>query len=102
MTRAAVRNRSARVTVPTPRGPVEVVRQEVRGLRRTSGWVWRWAARRAGRQDWCEASTARQAIRRATLMPPRGRAGWLEQAAAAAEQQILEPEDAPAPATSDD
>ena len=55
---SAVRNRSEIVTVVTPRGHVEVARQEMRGLRRGSGWRWFWVARRSGKADWCEASTA--------------------------------------------
>jgi hypothetical protein len=34
----AVRNRSQRAAVTTPRGPVEVIRQEMRGLERGLGW----------------------------------------------------------------
>ena len=86
---SAVRNRSDPVTVGTPRGPVEVMRQEVRGLRRNSGWTWSWAARRAGRLDWQEASTAAEAIRRAILLPAAKPPGWLREAAATAQQQLL-------------
>src|SRR5579872_7322126 len=86
---SAVRNRSDPVTVGTPRGPVEVIRQEVRGLRRNSGWTWFWAARRAGRLDWQEASTPADAIRRATLLPAGRPPTWLREAAATAEQQVL-------------
>jgi hypothetical protein len=57
---SAVRNCSDPVTVDTPRGPVEVMREQVRGLRRNSGWRWFWAARRVGRLDWQEASTPRR------------------------------------------
>ena len=73
----------------TPRGPVEVVRQEVRGLRRNSGWTWFWMARRAGNVDWHEASTPAEAIRRAILLPARKPPAWLREAAATAEQQLL-------------
>ena len=86
---SAVRNRSEPVTVGTPRGPVEVVRQEVRRLRRNSGWTWFWMARRAGNVDWHEASTPAEAIRRAILLPARRPPVWLREAAAAAEQQLL-------------
>ena len=86
----AVRNRSARVSVQTPRGRVEIVRQEMRGLRKSLGWRWFWVARRAGQQDWCQASTAREAIRRATLLPPRQHVRWLDDAAAEAEHLILD------------
>jgi hypothetical protein len=86
---SAVRNRSESVTVGTPRGPVEVMRQEVRGLRRNSGWTWFWAARRAGRQDWHEASTPAEAIRRAILLPAGKPPAWLRQAAATAEARVL-------------
>jgi hypothetical protein len=85
----AIRNRSAIVTVATPRGRVEVVRQEMKGLRASLGWTWFWIARRAGQQDWREASTAREAIRRATLLAPKRKVAWLDHAAAAAERQLL-------------
>jgi hypothetical protein len=75
--------------VGTPRGPVEVTRQEVRGLRCNSGWTWFWAARRAGRLDWQEASTAAEAIRRAILLPAGKPPAWLREAAATAEEQLL-------------
>jgi hypothetical protein len=74
------------VTVGTPRGKVEVIRQEVRGLRRNSGWTRFWAARRAGRLDWQEAGTAAEAIRRAILLPAGKPPAWLREAAATAEQ----------------
>ena len=73
----------------TPRGPVEVLRQEVRGLRRNSGWTWFWMARRAGHRDWHEAATPAEAIRRAILLPARKPPGWLREAAATAEEQLL-------------
>ncbi len=85
---SAVRNRSEIVTLVTPRGKVEVVRQEVRGLRRDSGWKWFWAAHRAGASAWSEASTAREAIRRAMLLPPRKLPPWVNEAAAEAERQL--------------
>lgn len=98
---SAVRNRSESVTVATPRGPVEVVRQEVRGQRRHTGWTWFWMARRAGNVDWQEASTPAEAIRRAILLPARKPPGWLREAAATAEQQLIadNPPEATAPAT---
>ena len=88
----AVANRSEPVTVPTPRGPVEVVRQQWRSQRAGSRWQWEWLARRGGQRDWKQGSTAREAIRQATLLAPgkqpdgsprrsRGRA-WAERAAA--------------------
>jgi hypothetical protein len=84
----AVRNRSESVTVGTPRGGVEVVRQEMQSLRR-GGWTWVWMARRAGNVDWHEASTPTEAIRRAILLPARKPPSWLREAAAAAERQLL-------------
>ena len=74
---SSVRNRSEPTTIATPRGAVEVVRQEMRGLRRGSGWTWFWLARRQGKVDWSEASTAQEAIRRATLLPAKKPPGWL-------------------------
>lgn len=73
----------------TPRGPVDVGRQQVRGLRRNSGWRWFWVARRAGSVDWQEASTPAEAIRRAILLPARKPPEWLREAAQAAEAQVL-------------
>jgi hypothetical protein len=84
----AVRNRSATVTVATPRGPVEVVRQEMRGLRHRSSWTTFWLARRKGRNDWAQADTAREAIRRATLLTPRKPPPWLLEASADAQRMI--------------
>lgn len=85
---SAVRNRSEAVTVATPRGEVEVVRQEVRGARRGSSWTWFWLAHRRGSGGWSEASTAHEAIRRAMLLPPRKLPAWLNEAAAQAEREI--------------
>lgn len=45
---SAVRDRSETMTVVTPRGEVEVARQEMRGLPRGSSWTWFWLARRRG------------------------------------------------------
>ena len=85
---SSVRNRSAIVTVSTPRGPVEVARQEMRGLRRSTGWSLFWIARRTGKTDWSEATTPREAIRKATLLPPKKPPTWLTTAAADAEREI--------------
>jgi hypothetical protein len=85
------------VTVVTPRGHVEVARQEMRGLRRGSGWRWFWVARRSGKADWCEASTACEVIRRATLLPPRKPPAWLSEVAADAERQIMTTASEPLP-----
>lgn len=73
----------------TPRGPVEVARQQVRGLQRNSGWSWSWIARRGGSVNWHEASTPAEAIRRAILLPARKPPDWLREAAASAEAQLL-------------
>jgi hypothetical protein len=77
----AVRNRSQIVTTVTPRGEVEVVRQEMRGLRRGSSWSGSGFARRRGSGGWSEASSVREAIRKAMLLPPR-KPAWLNEAAA--------------------
>jgi hypothetical protein len=93
---SAVRNRSEIVTVVDQRGLVEVARQEMRGLRRASGWAWFWVARRKGHADWCDGSTAREAIRRATLLAPRTPPAWLGEAAAdAGRQSMTAPEPPP-------
>jgi hypothetical protein len=85
---SAVRNRSETVTVVTPRGEVEVARQEMRGLRRGSSWSWFWLARRRGSSGWSEASTTREAIRRAILLAPRKFPAWLNEAAAEAQREL--------------
>lgn len=66
--------------------------QEMRGLRKGSGWGTFWLARRAGKQDWVQADTPHEAIRKATLLPPKKRAAWLDQAAADARKQLEEAE----------
>jgi hypothetical protein len=90
------------VTVATPRGEVEILRQEMRGLRRGSSWKWFWLARRRGSAGWSEASTAREAIRRAILLPPRKLPAWLNEATAEAERELtaIETADGPAKASS--
>ena len=95
---SAVRNRSETVIVVTPRGDVEVARQEMRGLRRGSSWTWFWVAHRSGSGGWSEASTLREAIRRAMLLPPRKLLAWLNEVAAEAERKIasVETDDASA------
>jgi hypothetical protein len=72
----------------TPRGEVELVRHEMRGLRRGSSWTWFWLARRKGTGKWSEASTVREAIRRALLLAPRQLPAWLTDAAADAERRL--------------
>ena len=84
----AVRNRSATVTVQTPRGPVVVVRQEMLGLRQRNAWTTFWLARRKGRIDWAQAEAPREAVRRATLLAPRKPPPWLADAAADAERLV--------------
>lgn len=85
---SAIRDRPEIVTVVTPRGGVEVLHQEMRGLRRGTSWTWFWLARRKGSSGWNEASTAREAIRRAMLLPPRKLPGWLNEVAAAAGREL--------------
>lgn len=92
--RSAARKRSEIVTVVTPRGPVDVMHQQMRGLRKGSGWRTFWCARRAGKKDWTEATTAQEAIRKATLLPPRKRASWLDRAVAEARSQLQATSDA--------
>jgi hypothetical protein len=38
--------------------------------------------------DWCQASTPREAIRQATLLPSRKPSAWLREAATAAEVKV--------------
>src|ERR1035441_1891760 len=87
----AVANRSELVTVRTPRGPVEVVRQRWRSQRAGSRWQWEWVARRGGQRDWKQGSTAREAIRQATLLPPGKQPGWLTAAVAETERELGAP-----------
>jgi len=72
----------------TPRGELEVIRQDMRGLTRGTSWTWFWLARRKGSSGWSEASTPREAITRAMLLPPRKLPGWLSEAAAEAEREF--------------
>jgi hypothetical protein len=95
----AVANRSESMRVQTPRGPVDVVRQQWRSQRAGSRWEWEWLARRGGQRDWKQGSTAREAIRQATLLAPGKQPGWLTAAVAEAERgliaQAAEPPDHP-------
>ncbi len=100
----AIANRSEPVTVATPRGPVEVVRQQWRSQRAGSRWQWEWLARRGGQRDWKQGSTAREAIRQATLLPPGKQPGWLTAAVDEAERGLsAQPAEPPAdPPASED
>jgi hypothetical protein len=84
----SVANRSETITVPTPRGPVEVVRQQWRSQRPGSRWKWEWLARRVGQRDWRQGSTAREAIRQAVLLAPGKQPTWLLDAAARAGTEL--------------
>ena len=85
---SAVRNRSETMTVATPRGEVEVARQgDARPEARQLLDVF-WLARRKGSSGWSEASTAREAIRRAILLSPGKLPAWLNEAAAEAEREL--------------
>jgi len=84
----AVANRSEPLTVETPRGPVEVVRQQWRSQRAGSHWEWEWLARRRGQRDWRQGGTAREAIRQAALLPPGKQPNWLVDAAARATSEL--------------
>jgi hypothetical protein len=97
----SIANRSETVTVPTPRGPVEVVRQQWRSQRPGSRWRWEWLARRGAQRDGKQGTTAREAIRQATLLPPGKQPGWLTAAVDEAERGLSAhpaepPADAPA------
>ena len=99
----ADRNRSAIVTVMTPRGRIDVMHQEMRGLGKRSGWRRFWLARRSGTHDWAEATTPREAIRRAALLPAKKAPAWLDVAVADAEEQLggASAHEAPAEAPAD-
>lgn len=86
----AVANRSERSTVTTPRGPVEVVRQQWRSQRAGSRWEWEWLARRRGQRDWRQGATAREAIRQATMLPAGRQPGWLLETAARATKELAQ------------
>ena len=62
--------------------------QEMRGLGKRSGWHRFWLARRSGTHDWAEATTPREAIRRAALLPAKKAPAWLDAAVADAEEQL--------------
>lgn len=83
-----VANRSEPFTVGTPKGPVEVVRQQWRSQRAGSRWEWEWLARRPGQRDWRQGSTAREAIRQATLLAPGKHPPCLVTAVAEAEREL--------------
>jgi hypothetical protein len=91
MAERAVANRSAPFTVTTPRGLVEVVRQQWRSHRGGSRWEWEWLARRSGQRDWRRGTTAREAIRQATLLAPGKQRKWLLDAAVRATAELGEP-----------
>ncbi|MFZ0042572.1 MAG: hypothetical protein WAK93_14770, partial [Solirubrobacteraceae bacterium] len=80
---------------------VEVVRQEVRGLRKGSGWEWEWVARRRGQQEWRHGTSAREAIRQARLVAAGQHPAWLAQAAARAERELSGAETSGGPASGD-
>lgn len=88
MAGSSVRDRSKIVAVPTPRGGVQVARQEKRGLDQSLGWRMFWFAQRVGQRNWQEATTPEEAIRRAVLLPPRKPPRWLAEVAATAERLI--------------
>jgi hypothetical protein len=74
--------------------------QEMRGLGKRSGWHRFWLARRSGTHEWAEATTPREAIRRAALLPAKKASAWLDAAVADAEEQLVGAGDADAEASS--
>jgi hypothetical protein len=88
MSGRSIANRSETVTVPTPRGQVEVVRQQWRSQRPGSRWNREWLARRTGQRDWRQGSTAREAVRHAVLLAPGKQPKWLLDAAARAGAEL--------------
>jgi len=88
MAGSAVRNRSATLTLATARGPVEIVRQQWRSQRAASRWEWVWIARRRGQTQWRQATSAREAIRRAALLAAGKQPAWLAEAAARAVREL--------------
>jgi hypothetical protein len=63
-----------------------VVRQQWRSQRAGSRWEWEWLARRGGQRDWKQGSTAREAMRQATLLAAGKQPGWLTAAVAETER----------------
>jgi hypothetical protein len=57
-------------------------------LKQRRSWTWFWLARRKGKTGWSEASTAHEAIRRATLLPPGKPPAWLNDVAQEAESKM--------------
>jgi hypothetical protein len=88
MASSNVRNRSETLTVSSPRGELEVVCQQWRSQRSNSRWEWEWMARRSGQRQWRQATSAREAIRQATLLAAGKQPPWLAQAAARAEREL--------------
>jgi hypothetical protein len=72
-----VRNRSQALTISSPRGPVEVICQQWRSQKANSRWEWVWIARRRGQVQWRQATSAREAIHRATLLAAGKQPAWL-------------------------
>lgn len=79
----------------TPRGAIDVMHEESRGLGKRGGWNKFWLARRTGKPGWAQATTPREAIRRAMLLPAGKTPGWLKVAAAEAERKLDLPEPVP-------
>lgn len=86
----SVSKRSELVTVQTPRGAVEIARQQWRSQRAKATWEWVWVARRRGQADWRRGANALEAIRQATLMRPGKQPAWLLEAAQKAEQELAD------------
>ena len=93
MTSSNVRYRSETLTLSSPRGEVEVVRQQWRSQNSNSRWEWEWMARRSGQRQWRQATSAREAIRQATLLAADKQPAWLAQAAAQAERELSNTDD---------
>jgi hypothetical protein len=88
---SAVRNRPETLTLPSPTGEVEIVRQQWRSHKVNSRWEWVWIARRRGQTQWRQGRTAREAIRQATLLAAGKQPAWLAEAAARAERELSRP-----------
>ncbi len=82
----------------TPRGDVELVYQERKGVRKGSGWQRVYLARRARTQDWRDGSTILEAVRKALLLRAGKQPGWLAEVAADLERQLKPPADGAAQA----
>src|SRR5256885_248293 len=88
MPQDAVRSPSELTIIATSRGPVQILRQKMRGLRRGSVGTGFWVARGKGRVGGSRGPPRQEAIRRSALLPSSKPPGWLTKAASDVERQL--------------